>query len=291
MLKKSIAFITFFAGTAGASVHGAVPNINIDFTDSGDADLFNANAAFNTDPGTWSEIAGTGGNGGFSLPEESISALVYNQEAFSVNPGGSITVSGMFRTGAPPDEARSNDVLLFGVGLEARAEANFEQSPYEGLIAAELRTGTTIGQVQMWGRSAEGSSGSNRGMTGSATLQENHWYRLTSTFEKAQDDPEWMVTATLDDYGMDGLEFQQSLISGSASLTGHTAEAAYNTDAHYAGLFGRNRPDLDMIPATEMDNFSVIPEPGTYALILGGGVMLLLGARRMRVNSKCQSRV
>jgi hypothetical protein len=108
-----------------------------------------------------------------------------------------------------------------------------------------------------------------------ATLTANTWYQLTLQVDLTAVN-QYLLTASLKNWGADGLTGGATLITHSLSVS-NTNFAP--TDLLYAGFFGRNSGSSDS-RVVAADNFIVIPEPASVWLALGAMVGLALRRRR-----------
>lgn len=113
-----------------------------------------------------------------------------------------------------------------------------------------------------------------------ADLTAGNWYRFTATFENVSA-TEVRITGALEDWGTTGSAFQSTLLELPATspeslidLSGLNGTTVLGDGQVWAGWRGFGEGGADLF-----DNFSVVPEPTTMAL-LGVGALLVLRRRR-----------
>jgi hypothetical protein len=245
MLKSCACLLAAFAAAGIACAQ------SYDFN-SGQSD-FNATFTSNLPGGatvTYSATAGIGGSGSISTNGVSNQTEIYNTPLANFT-GASITTSFYFQT--RPTLSMAD---LVGFGIFSSTTQLFD-------------------------------SGDNLGYkingTNSSTLLASTWYQLVATTTNTG--TTFHTTLSLQDYGTDGVTLTGSPITIGASDS--APGTLLSTSLVYVGIYGGigvqggHSPDAQ---TTAIDNFSVsaIPEPSTYAAILGGLTLVGAAARRRR---------
>ncbi|MCX7429322.1 MAG: PEP-CTERM sorting domain-containing protein [Planctomycetia bacterium] len=119
-----------------------------------------------------------------------------------------------------------------------------------------------------------------------------YWYSPTYRLEYANssteyinigDDLSGMVTLTLTREAADPTKFDYSVSGGGLAtpVTGTKTESAVGSGSVYFGMMAQSGTSL-ADPQVAMDNLTLVPEPGTLALLVSGLIGMLLYARRKR---------
>jgi hypothetical protein len=113
-------------------------------------------------------------------------------------------------------------------------------------------------------------------VTTTAALVSGNWYRLSALFTKTSVANQFSVSATLEDFGTSGTSLVSTVLTQNWTFV-HTEMAADTS------VFAGFRTSSTSTGVNAFDNFNVaIPEPGTYAAILGAGALVGLVALRRR---------
>ncbi len=259
----------------------------IDFTGTTSfTDNFNAASGMSLSP-TGGVGSGQGVNIGGSSPAfykgttdaipdlnvgDSVTMGLFFQRAESTVPegGARITALGLSTSG---DALDSN---TGGLGTAVSGQGNFgliiqlNGATASGVTAARLRTFD----------SASGAAPTNSGFLKTFNLTNNTWYKFEATFTMTATDNTWSVSSTLQDWGTTGTSFVGDVFTLSPTIVASSgAGLAYDDTQLFAGFSGASTH------AKAVDNFSLtttsaIPEPSTYAALVGLGALGFVALRR-----------
>ena len=169
----------------------------------------------------------------------------------------------------------SGEVVLFGIGSPQSTYSNGDgEGPTFGISTG---SGAAFGFYQ--GGTAGGSPLQPTASGTGSAVTANHWYSVQSVWNLSND----TATMAVEDLTAGAMTYTPLTFSGSSTInlyaTGAAADPASNWNTVYL------RMPTESESAGYADNLSVVvsvPEPSTYALLLGGLVLLIGAARRSR---------
>lgn len=240
------------------------------FTETFESNLAN----FNQSANNLSIQAGAGENAssGVVLSTNATTSAIYSGYSFDLSSGTTYTTTMDFHKGALTGTSNvniftlgfasaSNSALTTGGASDSRVWVRFMRITTNtyGYQYADVDGG--IGNVQ--------SYGSNFTMSDSNT----DWYRLSLSLVRTSGSL-LTLTASIYDLGSDGTG-TPTLVSGSTLSLDITNVALSADTSVYTGF----RVDSNTA-FTGGDNLLLVPEPGSFALLITGVLFLLLGQRR-----------
>lgn len=239
----------------------------------------------------YTQTTGTGtGNSGavdFTAVSTDATTALFSLQSFDFSELGSTLQISMFVLATPINGGVSGLVgnlnNFLEVGFSANDTTGFGMAtPGNHFMSVGMVPSNTSGNsYYVYDRIANVSGGSStRNLTGNPNpleLTPGHYYKLTGEFTNLGVDPQqptigisFLVTATLDDYGADGMSNLGIIFSRTeTSYTGSNGTLG-NDNAVWAGFMGSSANGAD-----SLDNFSVtgpatstIPEPSTSVLLI-----------------------
>ena len=256
----------------------AYAQLTLNFGDSADFVLLTSNGSAGAV--TWSADSGVGGVSGHvavSLTVNQANTMYYSN---AIDPETyALTASYYFLADA--FTANSN-VSRIALGISTGTTDNL--SGATAPIMARLIKNANATSATFEIRSAAAGFNNTTGVT----LTDGNWYKLTAAFTPNATSDNYSVSATLEDYGSDGLTFQ-SLVA-SASGTRNSATTFFSSGEALPVYFGFMAQDNGG-GAIAIDNLTVpgtaaIPEPSAAAWLTGGAVLALGIMHRLRRGSK-----
>lgn len=212
--------------------------------------------------------------------------------------GGAVVASGLAETPMytqsfnPLDDLTTSIFVRYDLAnsgdpgpIAFSARAGFGGSALEGLSVSSASAYfwgefANNGELSVWSRDSGGGDGYNL-LNTTVQATPGNWLKLTFS-EAYLGNDEFRLSATLESYGELGTESPTLLGAGSINVV----NAAAATDSSVFAGFG----GYDNVVA--FDNFAVVPEPGAWQMLVGGGIAfggLRLGRsliRRCRSNGK-----
>jgi hypothetical protein len=227
---------------------------------------------------SWSSANGVGGTSGrVGVPQSTAStdtSAIYNLASFDLTTGSTFETSIYFLI--PNPIGGNAQITAAQIGFSSANNQGFLNTAGFAYISSRVRA-SAIGSTYVLESQFKNPAGSatNHGTTGDFSLTAANWYKLTATYTDVGSS--FTYTASVQDFGAAGTTVGSVVqsISGSlaqTSLSGSdtTAWAAFRANGHVS-----NNKVL------ALDNFAVIPEPGTLALVgVALGSLLLFRRRR-----------
>ncbi|MEX2382266.1 MAG: PEP-CTERM sorting domain-containing protein [Opitutales bacterium] len=235
--------------------------------------LFNAT---DSDALSWSSANGVGGTSGrVGVPQSTATSdttAVYNQTSFDLTTGDTFETSIYFLI---PDPIGGNAFITAAqIGFTSENNQGFLNNSGFAYISSRVRanaTGDTYILESQFKNPTDGAT--NVDTTGTFNLSVDNWYKLTATYTDVGSSFDY--TATVQNFGTDGIttgsvveSISGNMAQTSLSGTDTTAWAAFRSNGHVS----ENK-------VLALDNFAVIPEPGTL-VILGFALTTLAVFRR-----------
>ena len=226
---------------------------------------------------------GTPATGGLTgLNTAGGSTIIYNPggnfAGHSLTAGSSYTLELFARTNTFTGTGSGFGVLHLGFGTSSALAFN---SQVVEQFAARVQGTATAGQMVLAYRNVATSGGTatNSALGAAFTLANDTWYKFSTTITKSSTAGAWDLTVSLQNWGSDGTSFVSTIASESA--TGIANTALYNDSSLFAGYYARNTTGTprQFIAA---DNFTVIPEPSSFAALAGLAGLGLAASRRRR---------
>jgi PEP-CTERM motif len=257
-------FTDNFSAPAGSYSRGAAVGVG-NPTGGPGVSVFNSNAAYHT--GATDAIpALASGN--------TVSTGIFFKRTTNAFTGTGVRISALGLTTSSAALTSSAG----GLGQAIASEGNF------GLIiqsAAVTAGGITTMRVRTFDSDNNTTpviGGTNLGSTFDVT--DGNWYKFDVSITKTATADTWAFTATVQDWGSTGTSFVSTLYTlTSTNFTAAGAARAYADGSVFAGFSGASSF------GNAVDNFSLttaIPEPSSFAMIAGLGVIGLAALRRRR---------
>lgn len=254
---------------APAAASGAL----VTFDSSDDLSHFVENGGVTPTIYSWTDNAGIGtpvgsvthSNGGNA---DSSRSLFYTTETFSTG-DGPLTASIMLKADAGTGSGSSGSYSRNFVGFASGTGVNLATETGKLGVRILKQANTTNWNFQL-------QSGTSTLNLGSAfTLTDGNWYQMTVVITQT-DTNKFDLAGELLDFGADGQTLNPGFSrSGSQEFTNATMGAA---SQWYAGLLGQTNDG----GATNYDNLSVVPEPGSMlGLAMAGALLIRRRARRI----------
>jgi hypothetical protein len=230
-------------------------------------DIFNSNPAFYT--GATDSIPA------LSATDSVTISVFFNRTTVTYTSGGQrIAALGLASSGAA---LASN---TGGLGTAPLTQGNF------GFVIqtnAATATGVTQARVRSFDSANETAPTVSANLGTTFNLNDSTWYKFSVTFSKSATVGSWNGVMTVQDFGLDGQTAGSVLYSLSSTvLTGTGATAMYGDASIFAGLSGESTR------VGAFDNFALtstvaaVPEPASFAIFAGFGVLGLAAFRRRR---------
>ena len=273
----------FLLGSAllAAAANLASAQISLDFSASSQFDLTPTTGNFTASSGTttqftYSGTAGVGGGGGISVSTDAGGVNYNHNTAYALSAGSTYTISTFFKTNAVTGTT-ANQVAA--VGLVGTTAGEFGTGAVPSLSMSLRWPGSgTAGSVQLAVANNTGSN-TNTLQSTSFTAATNTWYKLSVSITKTATVNTFSVSGSIEDWGADGTSLSSSVRSFSAQTFSNSA--LYADADLFAGFFARQTGG-NPIQMQAVDNFSVIPEPSSFAAIAGLGMLGFAASRRRR---------
>ncbi len=229
-----------------------------EFTFSDDSD-FGSVMVVTSGPGALLPDAGVGGGAGYELGADANFNILPNSP-LTLSPGSTVTASIMFQ--AVSDTATMAPGYFLGIGLLLSLE-----SPES--VAATLSL-DGFGAVEGATRIDSAIDTSFSSGTGPFSLTAGNWYQAITTITKETTLDQWTISLDVADFGVTGTSLSGSVYSASGTVSDSATYAGseYYVAASIANGFADEDSGIRIVQA--VDNFAVIPEPGTFAAIFGG---------------------
>lgn len=269
MHERRTGILLAAAATTGLGLASAAQAVTIDFDTQSDFDN-NFSAPETAGEVAWSADTGIGGVAGRlnSTAGTQDGETAWYNTAFDLD-DGPLTVSVFFRAIAYTDTTASRIAVGLAEDFASPGSSNLRDN---SLVQVRLlKNNATTGVFQI--RDAEPGATSTSGVT----LTDGNWYRISLTVEKGDDVNTFDITASLEDWGADGLTDPGTAI---ATASGTRTRSAFYTgddvDPLYVGFMGQNAGG----GTDAFDNFTIVPEPAALGLSALGALTLLAGRHR-----------
>lgn len=268
-----------------AAANLASAQVSLDFSASSQFNLTPTTGNFTASTGTttqftYSGTAGVGGGGGVSVSTDAGGVNYNHNTAYALSAGSTYTISTFFKTNAVVGTS-ANQVA--GVGLVGTNVGEFGTGSIQsiGLTLRAPLTNGSAGNSSTLQLAVANNPGTNANILQSTsfTAATNNWYKLSVSITKTATADTFSVSGSVEDWGAAGTSFSSSV----RSFSGQTVtNAGLYADADlFAGFFARQTGG-NPIQIAAVDNFSVIPEPSSFAAIAGLGMLGFAASRRRR---------
>lgn len=226
---------------------------------------------------TWSATAGIGGGGGIVISQTANNSSTFIPTAtsftFAAGAANQITVSMMLKLNSSGFGGGTSKAFF---GIADATNYSWGQNAPTGVSAIG---GGLQNAAQTITRSAvTGGTSFNGNNSGNLTLTNGNWYQLSAVLTKPASGGIWTADLTLADYDTNGLTFMgEDVFTGLSVNMGASSISA--TSAVNFAVFGVRDQSW-----SAMDNLSVtaIPEPSSYAALVGLGALGFIALRRRR---------
>ncbi len=265
---KRLPLVLSFAAVLGlTATSGHTQTINFD--QATDFDLFNNLTTSNADGDLYSSTAtgGTNGSGGVKV-DGNAAVAHYTASTFDLTAvGSSFTLS---------LDSFFNDNVATGTGPVNRIGFTGTDSTGFGgtgvyLFGGLNRISANTGQLQIGNNT--GSSFAGTSSLTDFTLVDDVFYRLTVSFTNSGSN-QYAISASLFNIGATGTTPVGAPV---ATLGSTVTNAPFAADTTTYASFKSDQLSGGQV----LDNFSVVPEPSTFAMLLGGaGILAFLSRRR-----------
>jgi hypothetical protein len=233
--------------------YGADVDFN-SYTSSSDNDLVNR---FNI-PDTLTQIPSGGITGGAVQASGLASTPMYTT---SFNPIGGLTTSVFMRYDNVNSGFPSSGGFSVRAGFNGISSQGLDIFSPTAYFWGEF---SNDGMLVIWSRGSGNGNGFNAvGTTLAPAL--GSWIKLTFS-ENYLGGDQFMLSTTLENYGLTGMESPALLSSGSVMVPNALAAADSSVYAGFGGYYH----------VSHFDNFSVVPEPNQIQLMSLGGIVLFL---------------
>ncbi len=210
---------------------------------------------------SWSSDNGVGGvSGVVSVDDDGSTGMNYNQHFGELSPGDFITTGVFLRANAAANSAFTTTPAGVGITTVSDGGQDFSQEPT--LSFAIRNQNTNFYRLRLSSRDGDGAVvDSGIFDTTQFNLTTGEWYELEATFTLLDTDGVFNVNGALYGRGADGTSARNTIASFSqnSSALGDLLNANI-----YTGFRASDSTNggVDLV-----DNFVVIPEPGTLALV------------------------
>jgi hypothetical protein len=262
---------------------------NVQFESAGDLSNFNLVTTGTVTGGNsptaagqlaFGSASGRSGTGGLIHTAGGTTDLtaVYTAASFDVTAGTPIDLSVFFNTGAAANLTSTGTGAVLQLGLSGNSTTGVYGDPGNNFISSRVNRPTASTnsyniQTQVKATTVNGSV-TGTPVAPSFSLTADTWYRLTLTVQRTAVADTFSYTTALEDWGTTGASLV-STVSG--PLTGTFANADLYTDTTTFGAFRA----VEGRATSTFDSFTVVPEPAS-ALLLIGGFTALVGVQRRR---------
>ena len=281
MLRRSLVATTLFLCAAAS----ARAQVTIDF--NGDAssltDNFTQVLTGNNTPTsslTWGAAVGSDASGGVSITDD-ITAIYTPLVIDATSLSSSFTMSIVFMTPASvASNPGANAVAM--LGLSGANNTGFGGTGSNVFLGTRVRHASSGNKyyLQMQTRTAAGTltqtPASDGAATSTITLSASTWYRLVLDLSTGSAANTFDYTASIFNLGGDGTGVPASISGATIAGTMTNADLAADQTAFAAfrGVSGQH--------IVALDNFSVIPEPSSFAALAGVVGLGVAASRRCR---------
>lgn len=266
-MKAILSFVLLAAASCVASAQ-----VLVNFNSSSDVTLFQING---TTDYAWNSTAGTGGTGGLLGSGTNAATYAYTggNATFDLSAGPQ-TLSLDFKVNWTNGTNRAVGQL----GFLGASSMQFASGQTNYFLSTRLSTTTTTNTwiLQSVQKNQTNDSNVTTADIGSGfTLTNGYWYRHEVTFTRTGTANTFSLSGSIFSLGSTGTS-TPSLVTSYSNI-GFTNSLLYGDTTLVASFRSRGTE------SPNLDNFSVIPEPSSLAL-MGVGASLLLFARRRRVS-------
>lgn len=272
-MKKSLLILGTLSAILSAPLHAAI----VYSTDFGAVTDITGN--FNVNGATdyaWNSTAGVGGGAGLAGAGTNAASYIYNGSSFDLS-AGAITFSVDFTV----NYSNGNNRAVGQLGVVGDSALQF--TSVADMYFVSTRLSTVSGTNDTWQLQVNSKSllPLNSGITTSPigsnfTLTNGEWYRHELTINRSATADQFLLSGSLTSLGASGTTVGS--VIASYSDVSVTNALVYADSSVFGGFRSRGTE------GPKLDNFSisVVPEPSTYAAMLGLAAVALALLRRRR---------